>query len=62
MRNPLTIHIESYLGSIFISLLAAFFVGLMFIAMKNFDSDINSLNAVQTKLRIETSPVPITEN
>jgi hypothetical protein len=39
MNNPLTIQVESRLGATFIFLLAMFFVGLIFIALKNFNSD-----------------------
>ena len=53
MRNFLTIQIESYVGALFIALLAVFFIGLMFIAMKNFDSDVNIINATQTRVRFE---------
>ena len=37
--NPLTVQVESRLGAIYISLLGMFFVGLIFIALKNFNSD-----------------------
>ncbi|MEK7121147.1 MAG: hypothetical protein AAB857_00390 [Patescibacteria group bacterium] len=37
--NPLTIQVESRLGAFYISLLGLFFVGLIFIALKNFNSD-----------------------
>lgn len=39
MKNPLTVQIESRLGAAYVSLLGMFFVGLIFIALKNFDSD-----------------------
>ncbi len=39
MNNPLTIQVESRLGATYISLLGLFFVGLIFIALKNFNSD-----------------------
>lgn len=51
MRNPLTLHIESWLGSVFIIALSVFFVGLLFIAIKNFDSDNKILNASGTKVK-----------
>lgn len=51
MRNILTVQIESYVGAIFISLLAAFFIGLIFIAMKNFSSDLTVINAEQAQIR-----------
>ncbi len=37
--NPLTVQVESRLGAVYISLLGLFFVGLIFIALKNFESD-----------------------
>ncbi len=37
--NPLTMQVESRLGAFYIALLALFFVGLIFIALKNFNSD-----------------------
>lgn len=39
MSNPLTVQVESRLGAAYISLLGLFFVGLIFIALKNFNSD-----------------------
>lgn len=51
MRNFLTIQIESYMGAIFISFLALFFIGLIFIAMKNFNSDLTIINAEQIRVR-----------
>ena len=39
MSNPLTLQVESRRGAVFISLLGMFFVGLIFIALKNFESD-----------------------
>ena len=44
MKNPLTFRAESSLGAIFVSLLGLFFIGLLFIAMKNFSSDIDVLS------------------
>lgn len=37
--NPLTVQVESRLGAAYIFLLGMFFVGLIFIALKNFESD-----------------------
>ena len=39
MINPLTTQVESRLGAVYITLLTMFFVGLIFIALKNFNSD-----------------------
>lgn len=51
MENPLTTRVESYLGAIFISLFALFFVGLIFIALKNFQSDSDILSAQEVKVK-----------
>lgn len=37
--NPLTTQVESRLGAVYIVLLSLFFIGLIFIALKNFNSD-----------------------
>lgn len=49
--NFLTIKIESYMGAIFISLLAAFFIGLIFISVKNFGSDVSVINSEQVRIK-----------
>lgn len=56
MNNPFTNRVESYLGAIFISLLALFFIGFMFISLKNLQSDTDIINAqgVQVKTISET--------
>ncbi len=56
MNNPFTNRVESYVGAIFISLLALFFIGLMFISLKNLQSDTDVINAqdVQIKTISET--------
>lgn len=51
MRNPLTIQVESYLGAVFIVLFALFFIGLIFVSMKNFNSDLTVLNSDQAQIR-----------
>jgi len=51
MRNFLTIEIESYMGAIFIGLLAAFFVGLIFISMKNLDSEVTIITSEQVQVK-----------
>lgn len=51
MENPLTTRVESYLGAIFISLLALFFVGLIFISLKNLQSDTEILNAQEVRVK-----------
>lgn len=39
-----TFKVESWLGAVFVLLLAGFFLGLFFIFMKNFDSDLATAN------------------
>lgn len=51
MDNPLTIQVESRLGAAYITLLSLFFIGLLFIALKNFNSDAVILEANQTKAK-----------
>ena len=51
MPNPLTMQVESRMGALFISLLALFFVGLVFIALKNFNSDSITLNAQTAEIK-----------
>ncbi len=55
MKNFLTIQVESYLGAIFISLLSAFFIGLLFISVKNFGSDITIISSDQTQVKTISS-------
>jgi len=57
VRNFLTIEIESYMGAIFIGLLAIFFIGFIFVAMKNLDSDI----AIIASDHIEVKTISVTE-
>jgi len=49
--NPLTTQIESRLGAAYISLLAMFFIGLIFIALKNFNSDTIVLGAQNAQVK-----------
>lgn len=51
MRNILTIQVESYTGAVFIALLAAFFAGLIFLSIKNFNSDIVILASEQVQVK-----------
>ncbi|OGN13425.1 MAG: hypothetical protein A3J47_01570 [Candidatus Yanofskybacteria bacterium RIFCSPHIGHO2_02_FULL_43_22] len=51
MRNLLTIEIESYVGAIFISLLAVFFIGFMFTSIKNFNSDVTIITSEQVQVK-----------
>ncbi len=43
--------VESGLGAVFVVALAAFFIGFLFIMMKNFNSDAIALNASQTEVK-----------
>ena len=51
MRNFLTIEVESYMGAMFITLLAAFFIGFLFISIKNLDSDISIITSEQVHVK-----------
>lgn len=55
MNNPLTTQVESRLGAAYISLMVLFFVGLIFIALKNFNTDVSVLEADQTKVKTISS-------
>ena len=43
------------MGAIFISLLSAFFIGLLFISVKNFGSDITIISSDQTQVKTISS-------
>lgn len=49
--NPLTVQVESRLGILYISLLGMFFVGLIFIALKNFNSDLAILDSQTAQVK-----------
>ena len=49
--NPLTTQVESRLGAVYISLLTLFFIGLIFIALKNFNSDSIALNSQTAQVK-----------
>jgi hypothetical protein len=51
MKNPLTLNIETWFGSVLVLLASAFFVGFFMIALKNFNSDTQILNSSGAKLR-----------
>jgi len=51
MKNPLTFQVESYLGAGFVVLFAGFCVSLIFVALKNFDSEIEIMGAQETHIR-----------
>ena len=47
--------VESRLGAAYITLLSLFFVGLLFIAVKNFNSDVVILESDTTKVKTISS-------
>ncbi|HEY4474921.1 MAG TPA: hypothetical protein VJC06_03300 [Candidatus Paceibacterota bacterium] len=51
MNNPLTNQVESRLGAFYISLLSMFFVGLIFIALENFNSDLIILDSQSAQVK-----------
>ncbi len=51
MRNPATFVIESWVGGVFVLIFSMFFIGLFFIALKNFDSDNLILSASANNLK-----------
>ncbi len=55
MSNPLTVQVESRLGAVYISLLGLFFVGLIFIALKNFNSDVIILDSQTVQVKTISS-------
>lgn len=54
MRNPLTFQVESFLGTVFISLSALFFIGLIFTAIENFNSDLDIMSVDLNSPRIRS--------
>lgn len=61
--DPLTTQVESRLGAAYITLLSLFFVGLIFIALENFSSDVMVLEASQTRIKtISTTERKLIEN
>lgn len=55
MRNPFTVRIETWLGGVLILAVSAFLVGFFVLALKNFNSDTDILNATGAKIRIISS-------
>lgn len=51
MKNPLTLKIESWIGMAFVLLFSAFLIGLLLIAVKNFNSDSEILGSTSVKLK-----------
>lgn len=55
--------VESRLGAAYITLLSLFFIGLMFIALKNFNSDTIILESDSTRVKtISTTERQLMEN
>lgn len=55
MVNPLTMQIESRIGAAFISLLAIFMAGILFVAIKNYSSDQIILDASVAQVKSMSS-------
>lgn len=55
MNNPLTAQVEARLGAAYVSLLGLFFVGLIFIALKNFESDSIILDSQSAQVKTITT-------
>ena len=55
MTNPLTMQVESRMGAIFIGVFALFLAGVLFIAIKNYDSDQIILDASVTQVKTMSS-------
>lgn len=51
IRNPLTFRIESWVGAVLVLGFSAFMVGIFIVALKNFNSDVDILNASGTKVK-----------
>lgn len=51
MRNPLTFEVEGYMGAAFIALLGGFLIAFFFIAIKNFNTDVDILNSSQASIK-----------
>lgn len=54
MKNPLTFHIESWLGLVFILVFSAFLVGTFVLAVRNFGSDIDILTSLGSEVKLKT--------
>jgi hypothetical protein len=52
--NPLTFRVESSLGAVYISLLSLFFIGLIFIAVKNLEADVDIMTITTENSKIKT--------
>ena len=54
MINPLTMQVESRLGALFISLMVIFMAGILFVAIKNYNSDQIVFETSMTENQIKT--------
>ncbi len=52
MKNQLTIRIETWLGIVLVLAISASLVGFFIIAVRNFNSDVDILNATSAQVRI----------
>jgi hypothetical protein len=55
MTNPLTMQVESGLGALFIALLTAFLIAVLFIAIKNFNSDVIAMGSEAAQVKSMSS-------
>lgn len=55
MTNPLTMQVESWMGAVFVSLTAIFMAGIIFVAIKNYDSDQIVLDASVAQVKSMSS-------
>ncbi|MDO8676525.1 MAG: hypothetical protein Q7K16_02645 [Candidatus Azambacteria bacterium] len=54
MRNPLTFHIESWVGSLFVLAFSAFIVGIFILAVRNFGLDADILASSNSEVKFKT--------
>lgn len=52
MKNPITFRVESSLGAVFISLLSFFFIGLLFISIKSYETELDIMIATATNNKV----------
>ncbi len=55
MKLGLTMQVESWLGAALLVIVTCFMIGVLFVAISNYDSDTIELNASQTRVRTITS-------
>lgn len=55
MLNSLTSEVESWLGASFISLFAVFMIGFVFIVLKNFNTDLITLDSSNAQVKTISS-------